>query len=232
MTHDQHSRSTHVLLAFWICSVLVLWSLAHALNRWLFMMDESTPALRFTWWTAAKLVTWLLPTWILLRRCGGASARWLGLATARGLGVASVWSVLWIAVQELGGWLQLPLFSRPPADLAWYSLAGSLVIAPIFEELMFRGALLRTMRAAGHSQSLCVIASAIAFAMLHVPGWIFRRGLDASIAAAFLSMCAFGVVAGLLAWRTPALWAPILFHSANNFWSSGALAGVLAGCVI
>jgi hypothetical protein len=54
MTNVQHSRSTHVLLAFWICSVLILWSLAHALNRWLFMMDESTPALRFAWWTAAK----------------------------------------------------------------------------------------------------------------------------------------------------------------------------------
>ncbi|HTU57136.1 MAG TPA: CPBP family intramembrane glutamic endopeptidase, partial [Polyangiales bacterium] len=66
--------------------------------------------------------------------------------------------------------------------------------------------------------------SAIAFAMLHVPGWIFRRGLDASIAGAFLGMCVFGVVAGLLAWRTSALWAPILFHAANNFWSSGALA--------
>lgn len=224
----EHSRATHRLLACWIVSVLLLWSFAHALSRWVFMMDENAPALRFAWWTAAKVVAWLLPTWIWLRRCGGASARWLGLTTTRGLGVALLWSVLWIAAQELGGWLQLPLFSRPPAGLAWYSLIGSLVIAPIFEELMFRGAMLRAMQEAGNSRRLCVTGSAIAFAMLHVPGWIFRRGLDASIAGAFLSMCAFGIVAGMLAWRAPSLWAPIFFHAANNFWSTGALAFCIA----
>ncbi|HTU61067.1 MAG TPA: hypothetical protein VMF89_21585, partial [Polyangiales bacterium] len=138
MTQQPNWQSTNKMLAFWIFSVLALWSLAHALNRSVLMMDERAPVLRFAWWTGAKLVTWLLPTWILLRRCGVTSASWLGLTTARGLGVALVWSALWIALQELGGWLRLPLFSRPPADLTWYSLAGSLVIAPIFEELMFR----------------------------------------------------------------------------------------------
>lgn len=212
------------MLAFWLLSVLSLWTFAHALNRWLFMMDERPPAIRFTWWTAAKLVTWLLPTWLLLRRCGVAQLRWLGLTTTRGLGLAILWSVLWIALQEIGGWLRLPLFSRPPADLTWYSLAGSLVIAPIFEELMFRGAMLRTMRERHFDRALCVSVSALAFGVLHVPGWIFRRGLDASLIGAFLSTCAIGVVAGMLAWRAPTLWAPILFHAVNNFWSTGALA--------
>lgn len=87
---DKHSQSTRQSLALWIISVLILWSVAHALNRWVLMMDERTPALRFVWWTSAKLVTWLLPTWILLRSCGSASARWLGLTTRRGLGVATV----------------------------------------------------------------------------------------------------------------------------------------------
>jgi membrane protease YdiL (CAAX protease family) len=215
-------------LAFWLLGVLVLWTGAHALNARILMMDESTPGRRFAWWTGAKLIAWLLPTWFLLRACSGASARWLGLTTGKGLGLAVLCSVAWIGFQEAGLAVHLPLFSRPPADLSLYSLAGSLLIAPCFEELMFRGAMLRTLKNAGYARGVSIVLCALAFAALHVPGWLFRRGLDPSIAGGFLSMSFFGVVAGLLAWRTPSLWAPMLFHFANNFWSTGALAYLLS----
>ena len=213
-----------MLLALWMLGVLLLWTAAHALNRWLLALDESTQACRFAWWTGAKLVAWLVPTWFLLRRCADASARWLGLTTGKGLAVAWMWSVLWIGIQEAGVRLHLPLFSRAPAELAWSALATSLLVAPLFEELLFRGAMLRVMKEAGYARGVSVLVCAVAFAMLHVPGWIFRRGLDPAIGGALLSMWAFGTVAGFLAWRVPSLWAPILLHAANNFWSTGALA--------
>jgi membrane protease YdiL (CAAX protease family) len=219
--------SPRPLLALWLIAVLLLWTAAHGLNRWLLSMDDSTPACRFAWWTGAKLIAWLLPTWFLLRHCADASASWLGLRTGKGLGLALLWSLLWIGIQEAGVSLHLPLFSRPAADLAWSALVTSLLVAPLFEELMFRGAMLRVMKAGGYGRGVSVLVCAVAFALLHVPGWIFRRGLDPAIGGAFLSIWAFGTVAGWLAWRAPSLWAPILLHAANNFWSTGALAWCL-----
>jgi membrane protease YdiL (CAAX protease family) len=220
-------RTAGTLVAIWLLAVLSLWTAAHSLNRWLLQTDDSSEAWRFGFWTGAKLVAWLCPTFMLLRRCGGASARWLGLTTGKGLGVACLGSVLWISVQVAGGRFHWPLFSRPPAELTWLALATSLLVAPCFEELMFRGAMLRVLREGGHGGVVCVVFSAFAFALLHVPGWVFRRGLDASIAGGFVSMWAFGTAAGYLAWRVPSLWAPILLHFANNFWSTSALAWAL-----
>ncbi|HET8932080.1 MAG TPA: CPBP family intramembrane glutamic endopeptidase [Polyangiales bacterium] len=225
---SENSVQPKRILALWLSSVLVLWTGAHALNAWVLVMDESTPGRRFAWWTGAKIIAWLLPTWVLLRGSSAASARWLGLTTFKGLGLAVLCSVAWIGFQEAGLALHLPLFSRPPSDLSLYSLAGSLLIAPCFEELMFRGAMLRTLKNVGYARGVSIVLSALAFAALHVPGWLARRGLDPAIAGGFLSMVFFGVAAGLLAWRAPSLWAPILFHFANNFWSTGALAYLLS----
>jgi membrane protease YdiL (CAAX protease family) len=204
-------------------AVLVLWTCAHSVSRWVWPMDSCPPEVRFAWWTGARFVAWLVPTWMLLRQCGAASADMLGLTTGKGLGIALVCATLWIGMQELGTWLQLPLFSRPQADLSWYSLAGSLLVSPFTEELMFRGAMLRTMKREGYAPGLSIFLSGLAFAMLHVPGWIFRRGFDVSLGGLFVSIWLFGTLAGLLAWRVPSLWAPVLLHFANNFWSTGAL---------
>lgn len=221
---DLQLRAT---IAPWLLGVLALWTVAHSLNRWVLFTDDRSPVLRYAWWTGAKVVCWLVPTYLLLRRFGGASLRWLGLTTGKGLGLAAIWATLWIGIQAAGSALHLPLFALPPADLAPYALATSLLVAPIFEEVLFRGAMLRTMREGGYSRGVTVLACALAFALLHIPGWIFRRGLDPGIFGAFLGVWILGMLAGLLAWRVPTLWAPILLHWANNLWSSGAFAWLL-----
>lgn len=219
---ESQGSTVRAALWVWMIAVLVLWTSAHSVNRWVWPVDSWAPELRFAWWTGAKFFAWLVPTWLLLRHCGAASADMLGLTTAKGLGFAVLWSLLWIVMQEVGTRLQLPLFSRPPADLSWYSLTGSLLVSPFTEELMYRGAMLRTMKREGYAPWLSVFVCGLAFAMLHVPGWIFRRGFDVSTSGLFVSIWFFGTLVGLLAWRVPSLWAPVLLHCANNFWSTGA----------
>jgi membrane protease YdiL (CAAX protease family) len=210
----------------WLGVVLALWTLAHALNRW-WMLDQSSPSLRFAWLTSAKLVAWLAPT-IWLLQPGAASVRnmvrFVGLDSTRGLGVALCSSVAWLALQQAGVGLGLPLFTLPAPALDPHSLAGALVVAPWLEEWLFRGWMLRTLRARGLQREWAVLASASAFALLHVPGWAFRRGLDLGILGPFCAMVGFGLAAGYLAWCTQSLWAPIMLHFANNLWSTGALA--------
>lgn len=209
----------------WLGIVLALWTLAHALNRWLLHMDAAGPAALYAYWTFAKLACWIAPTaWLLRRPSLAAAAGWLGLRDARGIGTALLWACAWLVLQQIGLALHLPGFKGPSNDVELYSLLGALLSAPLFEELMFRGFMLRALRAAGVAREPAVLASALGFAALHLPGWLFRRGLDAGIAGSFASMLVFGLVAGYLAWRTPSLWAPIAFHALNNLWSTGALA--------
>lgn len=222
----RQKRGARTWLALWMLSVLALWTGAHALNRWVLGMDDSSEARRLAFWTIAKVIAWLAPTFVLVRHFQGdsAPAPWLGLTTAKGVGIAALWSLLWISLQEAGVRFQVPLFSRPPVELTWSLTIGALLVAPCFEELLFRGAMLRVLRGEGYAGGTCVTLAALAFALLHVPGWIFRLGLIPSLVGAFVAMWAFGMVAGALAWRAPSLWAPILLHFANNFWSTSELA--------
>lgn len=208
----------------WLALVLGAWSGMHALHLLLPIPTQGRPLLALTWWTCAKVCAWLLPTVLFtLRHAGRAWARWLGLDNLRGIGAAVALSAAWIAFQIVGLWLQLPLFKAPDSGLPWHAFVGALLIAPLFEELMFRGFMLRALRERGYSHLAVVVLTALAFAALHLPGWFVHRGLDAGIAGSFVSIAAFGLLLGELGWRTPSLWAPVLLHLANNVWSTGVL---------
>lgn len=133
-------------------------------------------------------------------------------------------TALWLSVQVVGVSLGIPQFEIPPYQPRWSELAGALLIAPTFEELMFRGVMLRSMRERGSERERVVLVTALAFAALHLPGWFARRGLDPTIAGSFLGIAGFGVVLGYAAWYARSLWAPVLLHALHNAWSTGLLA--------
>lgn len=108
-----------------------------------------------------------------------------------------------------------------------YALIGGLVVAPLLEELAFRGAMLRLMRAHGYTRTAAVWINATAFAALHLPGWCFRFGFSLMVVKSFAGIALFGLVTSYLAWSTPTLWGPIALHFANNAWSTRAIAAWL-----
>jgi membrane protease YdiL (CAAX protease family) len=186
-------------------------------------IDAASPGVRFAWWTLGKVITWLGPTFMFLRRAGVASASWLGLSTARGLRAALLWSAAWLAFQNGCEMLQISVVTRDAPPDNYYALAGPLLVAPCFEEILFRGAMLRLMRAWGYRRDLVVWTSALAFTVLHLPGWIFRLGFSTMLANLFAGIMFFGLAAGYLAWRVPTLWGPIALHFLNNLWTTRAL---------
>jgi membrane protease YdiL (CAAX protease family) len=213
-------------LGRWLLAIFGLWIAAHALNRWLRITTEQTPpGLRLAWWTCAKLIAWFLPTFIVVCRAKGRSAgRWLGFTSDRaGLGVGLFWCAAWLAFELTGAALHLPLFQAPPSRVRVEDLPGALLLAPLFEELMFRGFMLRALRERGIGRDRAVLASALAFAALHLPGWLVHRGLDLGIVGACAGIAFFGAVLGYLAWRTASLWPAILLHVTNNALSTGVL---------
>jgi membrane protease YdiL (CAAX protease family) len=82
-------------------------------------------------------------------------------------------------------------------------LVTVVVLAPVAEELLFRGVLLR-----GLKERLGIVASAV------ISGFVFSAyHLDP---VGFLPRFEIGIVLALLAWKSGSLWPAIAFHAANN----------------
>jgi membrane protease YdiL (CAAX protease family) len=101
----------------------------------------------------------------------------------------------------------LVFLEEPGLSLLWGVLAWVLagLIAPIFEEILFRGLLLTWVRKASGSTWLAIAISGLAFGVIHVPQWHLVPALTA-----------LGLVLGYLYARTGSLTLVILFHAIFN----------------
>ncbi|MEQ8036193.1 CPBP family intramembrane glutamic endopeptidase [Xanthomonas sp. WHRI 6106] len=104
-----------------------------------------------------------------------------------------------------------------PLALALFAV----VIAPAYEELLFRRVLFGRLLAAGRPW-LGIVLSGALFALVHeVPG-ISGNG-PAAIAQLWLVYGSMGAAFAWLYWRTGTLWAPIAAHGINNATALAAL---------
>lgn len=79
------------------------------------------------------------------------------------------------------------------------------VLAPILEELIFRGLILRGMLNANISPWVAIILSSLLFGIAHLNPW------------QFLGAGMIGLALGFIYWRTQSLWLVIFLHALNNF---------------
>ena len=135
------------------------------------------------------------------------------LMTGAGLlaiSVASMYAVFvplsYVAPDFVSWWLfeDSPEMFWTSGDYRWLGNAINLVmlvvLAPIVEELLFRGLLLPAWRAR-MGQSAAIVLSSIGFGLLHVD---------------VLGGVIFAAVLSVVFLRTGRLWIPVLMHAANN----------------
>ncbi len=168
--------------------------------------------------TSSSVVSLLSIVVFLAARWAEVSPRWLR---------SRQWSVLlWSVVAAVGAvipsaWLQemmpeLPNIAEQQFDMIlrnrWGYLAVGL-LAPVAEEIVFRGAVLRSQLHAGGSLSpaassrsplVPIVVSAVLFALVHVN--------PAQMPHAFL----VGLLLGWMYWRTGSILPAVAFHWANN----------------
>jgi CAAX protease family protein len=94
------------------------------------------------------------------------------------------------------------------ALLAAAIVVGAGVMAPVIEELLFRGLLLRALTRR-LSPPAAVFVCALAFALAHVAG-------DPNALPALPALTTLGIVLGVVALRTGSLSRPILIHAGFN----------------
>lgn len=88
-----------------------------------------------------------------------------------------------------------------------YKIAGFIticVLAPVFEEILFRGILLRGLLQNGISPVVAIALSSILFGAAHMNPW------------QFLGAGLLGAVFGFVYYRTRALWLCVFLHALNN----------------
>ena len=84
----------------------------------------------------------------------------------------------------------------------------AVVMAPLFEEIVFRGIIMKGLINKGMKPITAIIISAVVFGVVHGNPWQF-------VGAVFL-----GSVLGLVYYKTKSLLLPILLHAFNNLCSS------------
>jgi membrane protease YdiL (CAAX protease family) len=181
------------------------------------------------YWLACKIVVWIVPVALFIRRETGTwnAFEWLGLSTARGVMLALPVCAVWLGIQAAAGLLVFHRVPRPvPVDAGGLS---ALVVSPLFEEILFRGFALRRLRERRVRASVAVGLTACAWALLHLPGWLFQGQSIAQVSIHLGGITIFGIVLGAVRLRAPSLWAPILVHLANNAWHEGMLTRLLEG---
>lgn len=90
-------------------------------------------------------------------------------------------------------------------NMAIFLMFGIVVLAPLGEELLFRGFLQKFLEEHWNDITRAVLVTSLFFAIIHLnPFWLIQ-------------IYVLGVLLGYLAWRTGSIWAGFILHAANNF---------------
>lgn len=102
-------------------------------------------------------------------------------------------------LDQLGGMLKFDSFS-----VAMFLVFGIVILAPLGEELLFRGFLQKFLEEHWEDVTRAVLVTSLFFAIIHLnPFWLIQIYI-------------LGVILGYLAWRTGSIWAGFILHAANN----------------
>ena len=102
-------------------------------------------------------------------------------------------------LDQLGYMLKFDSF-----NMAIFLIFGIVILAPLGEELLFRGFLQQFLEEHWQDITRAVLVTSLFFAVIHLnPFWLIQIYL-------------LGVLLGYLAWRTGSIWASFILHAANN----------------
>lgn len=162
-----------------------------------------------------RALLWVLPVFGYLRYVNGVSA-WsylkLGTNWRRGLLTALVFSALNFAL--LMAQHGLPHFRA--AALTWNSVLSTSLLIGFFEEIPYRGFIFQKLND-WFSFTPAAVISSLLFLAIHLPGWILLHLFKAEVA---VFIFVFGLLMAVLLRYSRSLWAPIISHSLNDFFTA------------
>jgi membrane protease YdiL (CAAX protease family) len=193
------------------------WLLKETLDHHVAWVTSSGGA--FAYWTAMKLLLWVLPSVGLICFSGRRLREVFRIERFRsvlawGVGAGLVLGGISLITKAI---THQPLLAL---TVSWPQFSV-LAVAPVFEEFMFRGAVLGNLMQR-YRFGLANTLTAALFLGLHLPGWHFQGRLWANLTAPVsgaLSIFLLGWVFGLVAHKSQSVTAGMIAHSLNNLFS-------------
>jgi uncharacterized protein len=190
------------------------WLLEQILEQHLDSMTTSQG--QFMYWLVMKLLIWVLPAVVLIRYSGRTLTEVFGIKRVRslllwGCGVGLLLGGITILIKVLG---HQPFFS----SYTPWSVLGAVIVAPIVEEITFRGAVLGSLTQQ-YRFVYANIVTALLFLGIHLPGWYFQGNLVSNLSnpiGGAVSIFLLGLVFGYVSYRSKSLSGSILTHILNN----------------
>jgi len=216
------SGATLGVVMVWTTGIVAAWTA----TWWFFdsVLAELIPVpLHWVWWDAAKVMVWIGPLWVWVRRTHVGPGRLSGLAGGLHPRRCMVGLAVWLTLCVVDDWVLGQ--TRPPAQPDWITFR-TVFVSPLLEELLFRGLLLSLLIRGGVSIGWAAVVTAIGFVLIHLPGWSFMTGLGADHVALAVSIGLLGLYLGLLVGRTGSVWPAYIVHAGNNAFSAGLLAAL------
>jgi len=161
-----------------------------------------------------RALVWVLPVFIYLRYVNGVSpTRYLKLREhwRGGLLAALVFSIfnfLFFVAQH-----GLPQFHT--GDITWNSVLSTTFLIGFVEEVPYRGFIFQQLNE-WFSFSEAAVISSLLFVTIHLPGWL---SLHLFRTQSVIFIFVFGMLMVALLRYSKSLWAPIVSHSLNDFFS-------------
>jgi membrane protease YdiL (CAAX protease family) len=219
--YDDSSQVLRRTLGF-IVFLYTAWIGAWLVNRALAQRTDwlATSGGRFAYWQIMKLLLGIVPALLLLRTSGLRLRDVVGITRVRsvilwggGAGLVFVASAL-IA----DGMNHQPLFPPHPS----WPFVGGVIVAPIVEEITFRGAVLPSLLMRYRFTAANTITAPL-FLGIHLPGWYFQGCLSDMLRQPIggaLSILVIGWVLGPVAYKSKSVAASTLTHVLNNLFSA------------
>lgn len=162
-----------------------------------------------------KLLIWALPVFPFVRRMRRQTpSRWLKLdvAPTRQLGFTVAVACAVAAYQLLARFL---LYGHAPLLLGGVRLLDVVMVAPMTEELLFRGLVLQAMQERLRFWPANLLTSAL-FMLAHYPIWLLAGQHPMALLLNSAFVFAASLLFGYAYRRTGSLWAPMLIHAVIN----------------
>ena len=224
ITFIVNQRRAALDLSLFLAAFFILWTVR---ATWFYTVDESiaSPTSRAAYADLLKLVLWVLPAaafayWLR----STPPVKYLGLCVVPGLRdwlsclAATVIFLLAVTLFELtigGKSFSGASLSSLPTMLALLQL----VISPLFEEILFRGLVMKELMSLLPTYLANALTSLL-FMGAHLPYWLSHGGPTPAMLANAVGVFVFSVVACCLFAKTSSTWPPTVAHIANNVLSS------------
>jgi hypothetical protein len=212
---DQSSKGWIILVALFYLAWTIRATLLYPIDR-----SIESEAMATLYSQTVRIALWIVPVFLYLKLADSVSPlRYLKLTTRPrrliecAMLIAAYFTSMWALENLMAG---RSLFQLRSVNEIISLKTLLLPLAPIAEEIFFRGFVLRKL---GERISFwkANLTTSLLFVLIHWPNWLYTGGFQMGRVRDSAAIFLLGCFLGFLVRRTDSLWPAITAHSLNNF---------------